>query len=117
MTHRMINVDISNVWCDLSLPDLLEIEKEVHDAHEMLREGTGAGAEFRDWMDLPVRESTEQIERILKAAEKIRGDSDVCVVTGIGGSYLGSRAAEYRKRQGGSSDLLCRKYAEHPGME
>ena len=89
----MINVDISNVWGELSLPDLLQIEKEVYDAHEMLCEGTGAGAEFRDWLDLPVRGSTEDTERILKAAEKIRSDSDVCVVTGIGGSYLGSRAA------------------------
>lgn len=88
----MISVDISNVWCDLALPELLSIEKEVHDAHAMLCEGTGAGSEFRDWLNLPLREPTEEIERILAAAEKIRSDSDVCVVVGIGGSYLGSRA-------------------------
>ena len=89
----MINVDISNVWGDLSLQDLLAIEKEVHDAHVQLMEGTGQGAQFRDWLNLPQREPTEETERILQAAEKIRSDSDVCVVVGIGGSYLGSRAA------------------------
>ena len=88
----MISVDISNVWCDLSLPELLTIEKEIYDAHGMLCDGTGAGAEFRDWMNLPLREPTEEIERILSAAEKIRSDSDACVVVGIGGSYLGPRA-------------------------
>ena len=88
----MISVDISNVWCDLALPELLSIEKEVHDAHAMLCEGTGAGSEFRDWLNLPLREPTEEIERILAAAEKIRSNSDVCVVVGIGGSYLGPRA-------------------------
>lgn len=88
----MISVDISNVWCGLALPDLLAIEKEVHDAHAVLCDGTGAGAEFRDWLSLPLREPTEEIERILQAAEKIRSDSEICVVVGIGGSYLGSRA-------------------------
>jgi len=89
----MISVDISNVWGELSLPDLLSIEKEVAEAHAMLMEGTGQGAEFRDWLNLPTREETEEIRRILKAADKIRSDSDVCVVVGIGGSYLGPRAA------------------------
>ena len=89
----MISVDISNVWCALSLPELLSIEKEIYDAHGMLCDGTGVGAEFRDWLNLPLREPTEEIERILSAAEKIRSDSEVCVVVGIGGSYLGSRAA------------------------
>ena len=89
----MINVDISNVWGDLSLHDLLGIEKEVFDAHAQLSDGTGAGAEFRDWLTLPVRESNEEIDRIRKAAERIRTDSDVCVIVGIGGSYLGPRAA------------------------
>ena len=88
----MITVDISNVWGDLSLPDLLEIEQEVAAAHVCLTEGTGAGAGFRGWMELPAREETEELGRILKAAEKIRSDSDICVVIGIGGSYLGSRA-------------------------
>ena len=89
----MISVDISNVWGDLSLPDLLGIEKEVYDAHMQLMEGTGKGARFRGWLDLPLQEPTDEIRRIRNAAEKIRGNSDVCVVVGIGGSYLGARAA------------------------
>ena len=89
----MIGVDISNVWGHLTLPDLLGLEKETAAAHEALAEGTGAGSEYLGWLNLPVREPTEEINRILKAAEKIRTDSDVCVVVGIGGSYLGPRAA------------------------
>lgn len=88
----MINVDISNVWGQLSLPDLLAIEKEVSAAWDALTEGTGAGSDHRDWLDLPVREPTKEIKRIQKAAKKIRSDSQVCVVVGVGGSYLGARA-------------------------
>ena len=89
----MITVDISNVWGEISLGNLLTLEKEVFDAHQALAEGTGAGSEFRGWMKLPVREMTEEMKRIQKAAEKIRAESDACVVVGIGGSYLGARAA------------------------
>ena len=89
----MIKVDISHVWGQISLPDMLAMEKEVFDAHETLTEGTGAGSDFLGWLNLPVREATEEITRIQRAAEKIRSDSDVFVVIGIGGSYLGPRAA------------------------
>ena len=89
----MIKVDISNVWGQVSLPDLLALEKEVFDAHMTLSERTGPGNDFLGWLDLPVREPTEEITRIQKAAEKIRNESEVCVVVGIGGSYLGPRAA------------------------
>ena len=89
----MIKVDISNVWGQLSLPDLLAIEKEVFAAHQTLTEGSGAGNDFLGWLDLPVEEETEEICRIRAAAERIRETSDVFVVIGIGGSYLGPRAA------------------------
>ena len=89
----MIKVDISNVWGDLSLPDLLAAEKEIFDAHMALSEGNGDGNNFLGWMNLPVSEETEEIRRIRAAAQKIRSDSDVLVVIGIGGSYLGPRAA------------------------
>ena len=89
----MITVDISNVWGEISLGNLLAMEKEVFDAHQALTEGTGAGSDNLGWLHLPVREATEEIKRIQKAAEKIRAESDACVVVGIGGSYLGSRAA------------------------
>lgn len=89
----MITVDISNVWGQLSLPDLLAMEKEVADAHQALTEGTGAGSDYLGWLALPVTEETSELKRIRKAAKKIRSDSDACVVVGIGGSYLGPRAA------------------------
>ena len=89
----MIKVDISNVWGNISLPDLLAAEKEVFDAHMTLSERNGAGNDFLGWLDLPVSAETEEIRRIRAAAQKIRSDSDVFVVIGIGGSYLGPRAA------------------------
>jgi len=89
----MIKVDISNVWGELSLPDLLAVEKEVAAAHATLTEQTGAGNDFLGWLDLPVAEPTEEMIRIQAAADRIRESSDVFIVIGIGGSYLGPRAA------------------------
>ena len=89
----MIELDMSNVWGELSLPQLLETEKEVFAAHQLLAEGKGPGNDFIGWLDLPVMEDTAEMIRIKQAAERIRQDSDVLVVIGIGGSYLGPRAA------------------------
>ena len=89
----MIKVDISNVWGQVSLPDLLALEKEVFAAHMTLTEGDGPGNDFLGWLNLPVAEPTEEMQRISAAAERIRANSDVFVVIGIGGSYLGPRAA------------------------
>ena len=89
----MIKVDISHVWGQLALPDLLAMEKEVAQAHATLTDGTGSGNDFLGWQNLPTREPTEEILRIQSAARRIRNDSDVFVVIGIGGSYLGPRAA------------------------
>ena len=89
----MIKVDISNIWGELSLPDLLAAEKEVFDAHMLLTERNGAGNDFLGWLDLPVEQETDEIRRIRAAAKNIRENSDVFVVIGIGGSYLGPRAA------------------------
>ena len=86
----MIEVDISNVWGALSLTDLLEIEQEVAAAYTALVEGICPGGAARGWMELPLRNPTEETERILKAADKIRKEADACVVIGIGGS-LGAR--------------------------
>ena len=59
----MIKVDISNVWGQLSLPDLLATEKEVFAAHQTLTEGTGEGNDFLGWLNLPVEEETDEIRR------------------------------------------------------
>ena len=89
----MITVDISNIWGELSLPDLLSAEKEVFDAHMKLTDKNGEGSDYLGWMELPAEEETEEIRRIRSAAKTIRTNSDVFVVIGIGGSYLGPRAA------------------------
>jgi glucose-6-phosphate isomerase len=89
----MIELDMSNVWGELSLPQLLETEQEVFNAHKLLAEGKGAGNDFIGWLELPVMEDTAEMVRIKQAADRIRQNSDVLVVIGIGGSYLGPRAA------------------------
>ena len=89
----MITVDSSNIWGELSLPELLQAEKEVFDAHMLLTDRNGRGSDFLGWLDLPVEEETQEIARIRAAAKTIRETSDVFVVVGIGGSYLGPRAA------------------------
>ena len=89
----MIKVDISNIWGPLSLPELLASEQEVFNAHQTLTEGSGEGNDFLGWLNLPTEEETDEIRRIRAAAKRIREDSDVFVVIGIGGSYLGPRAA------------------------
>ncbi len=62
-------------------------------AHHSLHEQTGAGSDYLGWIDLPSNYDKEEFSRIQKAAEKIKNDSDVLIVIGIGGSYLGARAA------------------------
>ncbi|MBP0980469.1 MAG: glucose-6-phosphate isomerase [Oscillospiraceae bacterium] len=66
---------------------------QVELCHNILHAKSGAGNDFLGWLDLPFSYDKEEFGRIKKAAEKIRSDSDVLVVIGIGGSYLGARAA------------------------
>ena len=89
----MIKVDISNVWGELSLRDLLAAEKEVFAAHMALTDGSRPGGDFLGWMSLPTDTLTAEHRRIQEAAKRIRESCDVFVVIGIGGSYLGPRAA------------------------
>ncbi|MCR4641704.1 MAG: glucose-6-phosphate isomerase [Lachnospiraceae bacterium] len=69
------------------------MKKQAEDAKELLVSRKGAGNDFLGWIDLPVDYDKEEFARIKKAAEKIKSDSEVLVVIGIGGSYLGARAA------------------------
>ena len=79
----MIKVDISNIWGELSLTDLLSIEAEISAAHSAVMEGTGAGSEYLGWLELPDRAPTAEHMRILAAGQRIRENSDVLVVVGI----------------------------------
>ena len=69
------------------------MKKLTMDAKELLVSRKGAGNDFLGWIDLPVDYDKEEFDRIKKAAEKIQNDSEVLIVIGIGGSYLGARAA------------------------
>ena len=73
--------------------ELQEILPQVEAAHRTIHEKSGPGNDFLGWLDLPVNYDREEFDRILKAAQKIRSHSQVLVVIGIGGSYLGARAA------------------------
>ncbi|MBO8178603.1 MAG: glucose-6-phosphate isomerase [Bacillus sp. (in: Bacteria)] len=91
MTH--IRFDYSKALSFFGEHELTYLRDAVKVAHHSLHEKTGAGNDFLGWIDLPVNYDKEEFARILKAAEKIKNDSDVLVVIGIGGSYLGARAA------------------------
>ncbi len=69
------------------------MQAEVSKAHAMLHEGTGQGSDFLGWIDLPVNYDKAEFAQIKECAEKIKKDSEALVVLGIGGSYLGARAA------------------------
>ncbi|GEA99357.1 glucose-6-phosphate isomerase [Levilactobacillus brevis] len=73
--------------------ELGEMQAMVNAADAQLRQGTGAGSDFRDWLTLPKDYDKAEFARIKAAAKKIRSDSEVFIVIGIGGSYLGAKMA------------------------
>lgn len=91
MTH--IRFDYSTALPFFGEHELTYLQDAVKVAHHSLHEGTGAGNDFLGWINLPTAYDREEFARIQKAAEKIKNDSDILLVVGIGGSYLGARAA------------------------
>ena len=90
---KTVKFDFSNTEFKASKSDVAAMSERVAAAKKTLLEKTGEGNDFLGWIDLPVDYDKEEFDRIKKAAEKIKSDSDVLVVIGIGGSYLGARAA------------------------
>lgn len=88
-----IRLDYKKALGFVSEHEIAYFAPQIESAHQMLHGKSGPGSEFLGWMDLPVAYDREEFRRIEKAAAKIRSDSDVLVVIGIGGSYLGARAA------------------------
>lgn len=86
-----IKIDFSNAG--ISEEELCAFKQKALDAAKTLTEGTGAGNDYLGWVDLPVDYDRQELEKVKKAAEKIRSESEVLVVIGIGGSYLGAKAA------------------------
>ena len=92
MTH--LSFDHSNVVGKyVSQEELDNIQTQVTQADKDLREGTGPGNDFLGWIDLPENYDKDEYARIKETAKKIQSNSEVLVVIGIGGSYLGARAA------------------------
>lgn len=88
-----VSLDLSATKGFISSTELDMIKPMVQAAGQMLTTGTGVGSDYTGWLDLPVNYDKEEYGRILKAADKIREDSEILLVIGIGGSYLGARAA------------------------
>lgn len=88
-----IKLDYSKTLDFLNESEITNLQGQINDAHDKLHNKTGAGSDFLGWVDLPVNYDKEEYARIKKAAEKIRSNSDALIVIGIGGSYLGAKAA------------------------
>jgi glucose-6-phosphate isomerase len=93
MNMAQVTFDYSNVKDFIREHEVDYMKKIATDAKDLLVSGTGAGNDFLGWIDLPVNYDKEEYDRIKKAAAKIQSDSEVLIVIGIGGSYLGARAA------------------------
>ncbi len=77
----------------VSESEIENMKEQVFTAHDTLHSKSGAGNEFLGWVDYPIEYDREEFERIKKVAAKIKNNSQVLIVIGIGGSYLGARAA------------------------
>ncbi|AEP01511.1 glucose-6-phosphate isomerase [Weizmannia coagulans] len=91
MTH--IQFDYSKALAFFNEHEITYLSEPIRLAHKLLHEKTGVGNDFTGWLTLPKDYDKEEFARIQKAAAKIQNDSDVLLVIGIGGSYLGARAA------------------------
>ena len=90
-----MKLEISNKFLNgfVSSWEVENLNSQATAALNLVKSGTGAGSDFLGWYDLPVNYDKDEFERIKAAAKKIQNNSDVLVVIGIGGSYLGARAA------------------------
>ena len=86
----MLKLDLS--YAKLN-EEIISYQDQVSEAHKWLHEKTGKGNDFVGWVEWPNTYDKEEFERILKVSEKLKGKFDVLLVCGIGGSYLGARAA------------------------
>ena len=88
-----MNLKVTGVNGFVNKAEMDNMSALMNTVNEVLLSGKGAGNDFLGWLDLPVNYDKEEFARIQAAAKKIQGDSEVLVVIGIGGSYLGARAA------------------------
>ncbi len=86
----MIKCDVSYTNCDF---DKNDFQPQVNEIHQMIHDKMGKGNDFLGWVDWPVQYDQKEFDRIQQVAQRVREDAEVFLVCGIGGSYLGARAA------------------------
>ncbi|MBS4537621.1 glucose-6-phosphate isomerase [Clostridium sp. D2Q-11] len=89
----MDNITLNYSNTSITEEEIQGIKPLIEKSHELLHEGNGLGRDYLGWIDYPINYDKEEFSRIKKAADRIKNDSDVFIVIGIGGSYLGARAA------------------------
>jgi glucose-6-phosphate isomerase len=90
---KKLQFDYSKALSFIAQHEVDYLADQVRLAHDQLHNGSGAGSDYLGWIDLPVNYDKEEFSRIQTAAKQIQSDSEALVVIGIGGSYLGARAA------------------------
>ena len=88
----MLNVKLDYSMSQEIVDNMESMKEKTIEAKNILMSGTGKGNDYIGWIDLPINIDQEELSRIKKAADKIRSESNILVVVGVGGSYLGARA-------------------------
>lgn len=89
----MFKVDLTSIFNHVGKDEIFALQAEIEQNQLLLEEGTGKGNDFLGWLNLPLSITKEQLYVIQHAADELRAKSDVVVIVGIGGSYLGAKAA------------------------
>ncbi len=105
--EKYLKLDISQAKSFFNEKEYEEVRKDILEAHKLLRSKKGAGNDFLGWLDLPIEYSKKEVEAIIAAGKKIQSQSKVLLAIGIGGSYLGARAAIE----------MLKKYFNNTGVE
>lgn len=87
-----MKLDINNITGFVSRDEIMKMQEEVSGSLDLLSKGTGEGNDFLGWLNLPSSVTGEELDAIEKTAERLNSKSEIIVVVGIGGSYLGARA-------------------------
>lgn len=88
----MLKINIDNILSFVSCDEVYSLQNQVNEANKMLYTGSGKGSDFLGWLDLPSKTSADEIKRINDCANRLGAQSEIILVIGIGGSYLGARA-------------------------
>ena len=86
----MIRLDLSNI---VNVNKINKYEGKVKKINQMINDKTGAGNDYLGWADWPINYDKAEVKTMIKCADYVRNNFDILVVCGIGGSYLGARAA------------------------